>query len=388
MTEATEEATATGNAVVAANANVHADAKTVVAANTQEWRIIGETVPGASHLRGGIPNQDAILHLRESSVTLPLILSISDGHGSNKCFRSDRGSRFAVTIGAELMRELLNEKRRDYDASKIESKAREGLPVEFARRWNVAVAADLKREPLTKAEFDQLEAKDGGRARQVVEAHQSLAYGATTLTVALTQSFVLYLQLGDGEIITVSETGEVSKPLPEDERLLANETTSLCSDSAAKDFRFAYQPLTKPPPALILMTTDGYANSFTNDAGFLQVGSDILEMLRTDGFDTVNRSVKGWIEEATRVGSGDDCTLGIIVRMDALKKPAAPAPPAENPAENPAEPSAPLQSSPSSASPHDTQTASATSEAQAPTIVPTTNVNEAMTDSSTKKNQP
>ncbi|MBA3440310.1 MAG: protein phosphatase 2C domain-containing protein [Pyrinomonadaceae bacterium] len=383
MTEATEEATATADVVVAANANVNADAKTVIAANTPEWRIIGETVPGASHLRAGVPNQDAILHLRESSVALPLILSISDGHGSNKCFRSDRGSRFAVTIGAELMRELLNEKRSDYDASKIENKAKEGLPVEFARRWNEAVAADLKREPLTKAEFDQLEAKDGGRARQIVEAHQSLAYGATTLTVALTQSFVLYLQLGDGEIITVSQTGEVSKPLPEDERLLANETTSLCSDSAAKDFRFAYQPLSNPPPALILMTTDGYANSFTNDAGFLQVGSDILEMLRTNGFDTVNRSVKGWIEEATRVGSGDDCTLGILVRMDSLKRP-APSPPAETSAES----SAPLQPSPSSASPHDTQTASAKSEVQAPTIVPTTNVNEAITDSSTKKTQP
>ncbi|MEJ7709405.1 MAG: protein phosphatase 2C domain-containing protein [Pyrinomonadaceae bacterium] len=62
--------------------------------------MIGETVAGASHLRAGIPNQDAILCLRESSVGVPLIISISDGHGSNKCFRSDRGSRFAVTIGA------------------------------------------------------------------------------------------------------------------------------------------------------------------------------------------------------------------------------------------------------------------------------------------------
>lgn len=287
----------------------------------QEWRIIGETVPGASHVRSGMPNQDAILHLRESSVRLPLILSISDGHGSNKCFRSDRGSRFAVTIGAELMRELINEKRSDYDAATIESKAKETLPAEFARRWAEAVAADLQREPLSQEEYDKLEAKDGALARRTVEANQLLAYGATTLTVALTQGFVLYLQLGDGEIITVSERGEVSQPLPADERLLANETTSLCTDKAAQDFRFAYKPLTNPLPALILLTTDGYANSFTDDAGFLKVGSDILEMLRTDGFDTVNRSVKGWLEEATRLGSGDDCTLGIIVRMDALEKP-------------------------------------------------------------------
>jgi hypothetical protein len=42
-------------------------------------------------------------------------------------------------------------------------------------------------------------------------------------------------------------------------------------------------------------------------------------MLREeDGFGTVNRSVKGWLEEATAAGSGDDCTLAIVCRMDAL----------------------------------------------------------------------
>lgn len=285
----------------------------------QEWRIMGETIPGASHLRAGIPNQDAILQVRQSSIHLPIILSLSDGHGSNKCFRSDRGSRFSVTIGVALMLEILNNKRSQSNAARIEEEIQETLPVQFARRWNEAVSDDLEREPLSKEEFARLEEKDGIHACQVVEAHPLLAYGATTLTVALTESFVIYLQLGDGEILTVSETGEVSKPLSEDARLLANETTSLCSRTAAQDFRFAYQALTEPFPALILMTTDGYANSFTDDAGFLKVGSDILEMLRTDGFDTVNRSVKGWLEEATRMGSGDDCTLSIICRMGALK---------------------------------------------------------------------
>jgi hypothetical protein len=289
-----------------------------------EWRIIGETIPGASHLRVGRPNQDAILQVRESSVYLPIILSISDGHGSNKCFRSHRGSRFAVTIGAELMRELINEKRQDYDAAKIECAAKESFPVEFVRRWQEVVQADLKRNPFAKEELGQLEATDGTHACELVETHPALAYGATTLTVALTPSYVIYAQLGDGEIISVLETGEVSKPLPEDVRLLANETTSLCTDTAAEDFRMAYQAFTKSLPALIVLTTDGYANSFVDEAGFLKVGSDLLTLLRADGFDTINRSVKGWLEEATRLGSGDDCTLGIICRMDALERPTTP----------------------------------------------------------------
>ncbi|MEJ7709404.1 MAG: hypothetical protein WKF84_05985 [Pyrinomonadaceae bacterium] len=63
------------------------------------------------------------------------------------------------------MREILNDKRRDYDNSRLESQAKAShCPSEFARGWNSAVAADLEREPLTEEEFQKLEAKDGARA--------------------------------------------------------------------------------------------------------------------------------------------------------------------------------------------------------------------------------
>ncbi len=288
-----------------------------------EWRIIGETVPGASHLRAGTPNQDSILQLRESGRSLPLVLSVSDGHGSNKCFRSDRGSRFAVKMAVELVSDFLDERRGAFDPAEIESKGKDRLPREFIKRWRKAVEADLKNRPLSAEELDALEKKDSQRARKMVEADPMLAYGATSLTVAVEESFILYLQIGDGEILTVSETGEVIRPLPDDERLFANETTSLCSANAGRDFRFHLQKLSSERPALVLVSTDGYVNSFSNEEGFLKVGGDLLAMLRSDGFDFVNENLKGWLEEATRMGSGDDTTLGIICRMDALKKPAA-----------------------------------------------------------------
>ena len=293
----------------------------IAARSLAEWRVIGETVPGASHLRAGIPNQDAILHVRQSSVRLPLIVSISDGHGSNKCFRSDRGSRFAVRIGTDLLDELITGRHAALPPSEIESRLRESLTAEFTRRWRAAVEADLKRDPFREEEFARMVEKDGERARRLVEDNPLLAYGATSLSFLLTPTYALYLQLGDGEMVTVSEQGEIGQPLPEDARLLANETTSLCLERAADDFRLAVHPHDEGElPALILMTTDGYYNSFSTTAGFHLVGSDLLQMLREeDGFDTVNRSVKGWLEEATAAGSGDDCTLAIICRMDALK---------------------------------------------------------------------
>jgi Protein phosphatase 2C len=283
-----------------------------------EWRVMGETVPGASHLRAGIPNQDAIWQVRESGRGLPLVVSVSDGHGSNKCFRSDRGSRFAVRRAAQLVGEFLDEARGRACDAELESRAQSQLPREFVRRWREAVEADLKARPFSGEELAALEKKDGPRARKLVEENPPLAYGATSLTVAVEETFVLYLQLGDGEILNVSESGQVTRALPEDVRLFANETTSLCTADAEKNFRVRLQRLAGERPALILLSTDGYANSFSDSAGFLKVGSDLLEMLRADGFDPINASLKGWLEEATRSGSGDDCTLALICRMDTL----------------------------------------------------------------------
>lgn len=281
---------------------------------------MGETVPGASHLRAGVPNQDAILQVRESGRGLPLVVSVSDGHGSNKCFRSDRGSRFAVRAATRLVGEFLDESRGLPGNAELESKAKDSLPHEFVMRWREAVEADLKARPFTEEELGAVEQKDGSRARKLVEENPLLAYGATSLTVAVADSFALYLQLGDGEILNVSELGEVARALPEDERLFANETTSLCTPDAEKNFRIRLQQIADEPPALILLSTDGYVNSFSDSAGFFKVGTDLLEMLHADGFDPINASLQGWLEEATRSGSGDDCTVALLCRMDALRQ--------------------------------------------------------------------
>jgi serine/threonine protein phosphatase PrpC len=295
-----------------------ADEKTPI-----EWRIIGETIPGASHLRAGLPNQDSILCIRESSRGLPIVISVADGHGSPKCFRSDFGSQFAVKKSAQIVGEFLDERRGRFDLAQIESKGKDYLPKEFVKKWRKTVEYHLKNNPFTEDEFKKLEEKSGASARKLVEENPLLAYGTTSLTVAMEEDFVLYMQLGDGDILNATATtGEVTKPLPEDARLLANETTSMCLPKAENDFRFFVQKISgEQSPAMILLSTDGYLNSFASEAGFFQAAADILEMLRAEnGFNDVNDNLKAWLEEATRMGSGDDCAVVIVYRPDALKK--------------------------------------------------------------------
>jgi len=282
------------------------------------WRVVGRSVQGASHARLGAPNQDAIQWWPESGVGPPLILSLSDGHGSPRNFRSDVGAKFAVEETTNVMRELLVASRPDpsdtltASLSTIKRTAEERAPGEIVRRWRAAVARHLKDHPITEEELGTLAKQRDPKARRDIEKDPQVAYGATLLSVLITSEFVLYLQLGDGDILTVADNGEVTRPMARDPRLIANETTSLCMTDAWREVQIKFQALYGPHPALILLATDGYANSFVNDAAFLKVGSDILDILRTDGLEVVEQNLSGWLKDASEAGSGDDITMGIV----------------------------------------------------------------------------
>lgn len=263
-----------------------------------EWQVVGQSVRGATHERNGLPNQDAIHWLPSSGRGSSVVLAVADGHGSARYPRSHAGAKIAVEIATSLIDDFL--KSQD-NLSLIKDATEDWLPRTLVRNWTEAVAEDLKLDPLSPDEYASVGLADG-----------PVAYGATLLAAAVTERFALYLQLGDGDILTVSDAGVVSRPLTKDERLLGNETTSLCAAEAWRDFRVSFQLLRQSHPALILLSTDGYPNSFRDESGFLQVGSDLLNMIQEHGLAKVNDSLGGWLSDSTRAGSGDDVTLGII----------------------------------------------------------------------------
>ncbi len=279
------------------------------------WSVIGATVRGAAHVRTNRPNQDAILWWTpEHGNGSVAILTVADGHGSAKCFRSEMGARLAVTTATDVMRLFVGGPGADPMLSNVKRTIEERLPRELARRWVDAVEGELYRNPLTPEELQALSQSDGEHARRAVEQNHTLAFGATLLVALATDSYAAYLQLGDGDILTTYESGDVERPLPRDERLFANETTSLASATAWEDFRVDFQVFSAAAPALILLSTDGYANSFRDDAGFLKVGTDVLSLLRRHGEDVVEKGISTWLARASEEGSGDDITLGVLCR--------------------------------------------------------------------------
>jgi serine/threonine protein phosphatase PrpC len=279
--------------------------------STLQWQVIGQSVRGAAHERRGVPNQDALAWLPKSGAGSPLVVAVADGHGSARYARSHIGARLAVKTSTRLIHSFAVRHKDAANLSLTKRTAEEWLPQALSRAWLDAVNVHLEQNPLSEAELNALPGVNGGPA-DVDRATQAIAYGTTLIAVAVADTFVIYLQLGDGEIVSITTQAEITRPLPKDDRLFANETTSLCATEAWRDFQVGFQAITNSRPALILLATDGYPNSFRDERGFLQAGLDILQTLRSEGVSRVRNSLESWLRDTTKVGSGDDVTLGIL----------------------------------------------------------------------------
>jgi serine/threonine protein phosphatase PrpC len=272
-------------------------------------------VLGASHQRSGLPNQDAIAWSPETGAGPPLVLAIADGHGSPKSFRSHRGSKLAVQVAIrEIEKAFQLRSGANLPSITQAEPIAANLPQTIVQRWQQLVQAELQSDPIETSEWEHLQVKEGQTACGRVEQQPLLAYGTTLLFVFAADSFLLFFQLGDGDILCVNRDGQVSLPLVKDSRLIANETTSLCQHQAWKSVQWRLMPLKEPAiPELILLSTDGYANCFVSEADFQQIGPDYQQMLREQGLKQVMPQLPHILQQASQQGSGDDITLGLLL---------------------------------------------------------------------------
>lgn len=266
---------------------------------TDFWSVVGRSVCGASHRRRGAGNQDALGWA--GSGESGLVAAVADGHGSASCFRSATGAALAVEAALTVLRGFA-ERCLDYESA---AGGAADLPELLVAQWREMVSRHLAESPFAISELPAGNGRDRTPWR---------VYGSTLLAVLATPSHIVYLQLGDGDILVVSDDGAVARPWPKDTRLLGVETTSLCGPDAVEETRVAIEPHSGASPAMVLLATDGYANSFREDHGFLRAGEDLLEIVRESGMDGVERNLESWLNESTELGSGDDITLAILCR--------------------------------------------------------------------------
>jgi hypothetical protein len=283
------------------------------------WTALSASVRGASHERNGQKNQDAVRLKNPSGADDVLLLAVADGHGSTRSFRSERGSAMAAECALRELRRFIRRLGPDAPLNRVRKQAKNRWPKTLLAAWKNAVRADVIATPFTLFEFaafpDSPPVATPGKDLPIAAY---LAYGATLIAVAITRRYILYSQLGDGDILTVHADGGVSRPWPRRHEFMANQTVSLCSHHAPNEFQIRVDALRGRVPALIMLSTDGYANCFDDDEGFFKVGADFLSYLRAEGPGYVGAKLEEWLRQSSHDGSGDDITVGLAARANAL----------------------------------------------------------------------
>jgi serine/threonine protein phosphatase PrpC len=248
-----------------------------------------------------------------------LLLSLADGHGSTRSFRSERGSAMAAECALSELRRFLRRVGPDAPLSRVRNQAKTRWPKDVIAAWKKAVRTDLETHPFTLMDFAAFpENPPLIKPGEELPLSAYLAYGATLLAVAITPRYVIYSQLGDGDILTVTADGTVSRPLPRQHEYMANQTVSLCSYHAMEEFQIRVDPMRGAVPSLVMLSTDGYANCFGDDEGFFKVGADFLDYLREHGPAFVGEKLEAWLRQSSHDGSGDDITVGLAAHANAL----------------------------------------------------------------------
>jgi len=297
------------------------------------------------------------------------IISVSDGHGSERYLFSHFGSRLACSttertilkylkknVSDDGMRFYTRKYRETNDSdekgiilNKITVKFCEDLVTLIADNWRKSVCEFIINN---KTELEKkIKNPDGGKAsgepkRKIIRLEDTnidkkivteakakdeeikeppaekeidvTMFGATLLTAFIVDNFIFYLQLGDGDIVNVYDERKVESPIPPDKSNFANETSSLCEKSAHNKFKINVFPVEEENlPILIMISTDGYSNSYKD---YFKVCGNYYTLLKKIGIEKLKESIETWLEEATTKGSGDDITLGIIYREDVVSK--------------------------------------------------------------------
>lgn len=288
----------------------------------KQWTAVAGSVVGDLHIKRNLPNQDAIAFHRLPGSSSALVMAVSDGHGSEKCPRSDIGSALAVKTAVKVFMDSWSLMKSKLDGSEavdrpsilasIERHIRKDITKQLVDNWISAVDAHSASVPF--------------QAEQA-QANRLLAYGATLTIVFLSEHFCVCMRLGDCEVLIVDRDSKVSRIAPRNKVQIGEDTDSLCMPNADKRFSVYFQgsdDLSLDSNQLYLICSDGYEKAFESNAGFEQSAIDFAKLVSSGkGRETIEQEMETWLREYSNY-SGDDVSVGLLFGKPQLAESAVP----------------------------------------------------------------
>lgn len=303
--------------------------------NSDDGRVhaFARSAVGYKKLRQGKSSEDSSKVVRLKRTT---ICAIADGHGDLRCKYSADGANYAVEVACEVMRAVYNssyaEAKDDFEFYEFCANNRESFIEQIIRNWNKSVFLDYLEKNPAYAEkkeamlgyldrlfmpIGKMTSEDAreyfAEQERLEESRRKIAhfYGTTLNLVMETENFILCIGIGDGDIIAV-QGKEVSWLLPPAEQF-STRTESLCKQpqSAFDAFRSVIIRKTKGKrrrsklydtgihPDYILVSSDGFRNSFIDDEHFAKKLIEINSE-KKEGYNKFSSTSQSWIEQLTK----------------------------------------------------------------------------------------
>ncbi len=274
------------------------------------WDVLSASARGARHVKEERPNQDAAGTALYSLPADGAVIVAADGHGSPEYVRADVGSQLACNAAIEWAVKFLAAR----GSSSTLTCALQGqlLSQRIHDAWLTAVRGDLTQRPLTPSEWKRIPE----RQRRRLADHPETAYGSTLLTAIVWNAGLMALQLGDGDIVDGSGGGV--RRLIEPQEGVSSLTDSLCDLGAVDKFRIHVDSFAAGAPECVMVRTDGWMNSFENDADRERADVELFRWLRSAGKETVEADLESLLAETSASGwsQGDDVSCAMLFRQE------------------------------------------------------------------------
>lgn len=282
------------------------------------------TCQGESHKATNKPCQDYSYSSVENGVAIAVVC---DGHGGERYFRSDVGSRLCTEITVEAIKQFVANideslfvghtltRRKAIAEMGVEKLSKTDMALRqllssIILTWNQEIELYSNSHPLTDEEISKVQPKylEAFSQRQSLEK----IYGCTLMAYVQTPKYWFAFHLGDGKCVSFHEDIYLwQEPIEWDERCFLNKTTSICDSDALNEFRYTYCGDGSFPVAVYL-GSDGMDDSFGPMENLVEFYMQVTKLLAKNNDNEAKKSIAETLPVLSKRGSQDDMSLAYI----------------------------------------------------------------------------
>lgn len=261
---------------------------------------------GESHKATDKPCQDFSFSIKTEGYAIAMV---SDGHGGERYFRSDVGSKIVVEVAHRCLVEFAEGISPSLFADLSSTPVGIGdtyhpelqrLVEAIVVGWRNAVLEHVTANPLTETEQLIANPKD--------DHEWEKTYGCTLIATLLIPQFWLAFQIGDGKCVAIDKEGVPYEPIPWDDKCFLNKTTSICDTNAASEFRYCIGGKESFPIA-VFMGSDGIDDSFGEEENLYNFYIQLAKGFAKDGYEATIADLIATLPVLSKRGSQDDMSV-------------------------------------------------------------------------------